>query len=258
MIDTLGEVNLLITPSDCDFLQLGETLTFEKEHAYVGKFQKGDDPEFELTEEALSHFAAETNRYIENGNKCNLPVEHTTDPEKNHGENKKWFVKDDSKGRRGLFSLTEFRDAEAAKLARTAQTSIFCPAKYKDGAQNEYVRPIRHVALTDYPVIPGLDGFTPIAASLVSVPRKENSSMSETLKGLAEGIGLQLSEDVFADEAKASKSILDAFAAINLELSDYKEYKKLNPPKVDPVRVSKSQVAMVRENRELKLSHLVD
>lgn len=255
----MGEVNLLIAPSDCDIIQLGESLLFEKEHAYVGKFQKGDEPEFELTKEALEFIASESNRYIENGNKCNLPVEHTTDPEKNRGENKKWFVKEDSKGRQGLFSLTEFRDAEAAKLARTAQTSIYAPPTYKDGAKNEYTRPIRHVALTDYPIIPGLDRFTPIAASLVPFESKESSM--PILKDLAEGVGLQLSEDVFADDAKATKSILEAIKGIKaasenavLELS---EYKKLNPPKVDPIRISDAQVDMLRENRELKLSALV-
>lgn len=257
------EIDAINSPKDCDFLALSEdTLLFEKEHAYAGKFQKGDEPEFELTEQAIRHFAKESQRYLDNGNQCNLPVEHTTDPEKNRGKNLKWYNKIDSKGRLGLFSLTEFRDAEAAKLAKTAQTSIFCPPKHKDGAKNEYIRAVRHVALTDYPVIPGLDNFTPIAASLVEPvkpPKKEDRTMP--IKSLAADIGLQLSEDILKDEelilSEVQKSIKDLQDQI-LELS---EYKKKNPPvtpATDPVRVSKAQIKMLQENRELKLSQLVE
>ena len=251
------EIDAINTPKDCDFSALSEdTLLFEKEHAYAGKFQKGNEPEFELTEQAITLFAKESQRYLDNGNQCNLPVEHTTDPEKNRGKNLKWYTKLDSKGRLGLFSLTEFRDAEAAKLAKTAQTSIYCPPKYKDGAKNEYIRAVRHVALTDYPVIPGLDNFTPIAASLiepvVKPPKKEDRTMP--IKSLAANIGLQLSEDTLKDEELILNEVQKCF----LELS---EYKKANPPVVsapDPVRVSKAQIKMHRENREMKLSQLVE
>lgn len=259
------EIDAINAPKDCDFLALSEdTLLFEKEHAYVGKFQKGDEPEFELTEEAIRHFAKESQRYIDNGNQCNLPVEHTTDPEKNRGKNLKWYPKTDSKGRLGLFSLVEFRDAEAAKLAKTAQTSIFCPPKHKDGAKNVYVRAVRHTALTDYPVLPGLDNFTPIAASLVEPvepvkpPKKEERTMP--IKSLAANIGLQLSEDVLKDEELTLSEVEKTIKGLQSQVLELSEYKKKNPPvtpPADPVRVSKAQVDMLRENRELKLSQLV-
>lgn len=261
------DFNILEAPKDCDNLILDEQgLVFEKEHAYVGKFsmpKEGGRVDFELTEDDLRFIASESQRYIDNGNQSNLPTYHTEQTEANRGHATKWYTKLDSKGRLGLFSRCEFRDTEAAKLAKTAQTSIYAPPETEDGAKNKYTRAITHVALTDRPVIPGLDRFTPIAASLVN-PENKDSSMP-ILKDLAEGIGLQLSEDVFADEAKATKSILEAIKGIKdtseklvkeatLELS---EYKKLNPPKVDPVKVNDVQVDMLRENRELKLSALV-
>jgi|ETNvirnome_2_300_1030623.scaffolds.fasta_scaffold02408_4 hypothetical protein len=271
----MSEYTHLVCPKDCDLICLGEegTLLFEKQHAYPGNFRMKTSKgpvDFELTEDALKQVAAESNRYIENGNKCNLPTKHTEETEANRGHNLKWFVKPDSKNRPGLFSLTEFRDKEAAKLAKTAQTSIYCPGKFEDGKKNEYIRPVRHVALTDYPVIPGLDGFTPIAASLTTEftdstdPIKKETIMP--IKELAADIGLQLSEEILADEGKAFGAIADAFKEvqqtsgkqvkdITLELS---EYKKLNPPKADPIRVSKAQISMLRENRELKLSALVE
>lgn len=258
--------NILNAPSDCESIVLDEQgLLFEKQHAYPGKFSmpKGDGRiDFELTEEAINLIANESQRYIENGNKCNLPTHHTEETEANRGKATKWFTKLDSKGRHGLFSLNEFRDAEAAKLAKTAQTSIYAPEKTVDGAKNKYTWAVTHVALTDRPVIPGLDGFVPIAASLVTSTLKGKVML---FKDLAATIGLQLSEDITSDDTKTSQAIVASFsalkeqatkdvAAISLELS---EYKKLNPPKVDPIKISKAQVAMLRENRELKLSALV-
>lgn len=265
-----GKVDTIDSPDDCDFLSLGEeSLLFEKEHAYPGMFamkagKEGEVP-FELTEEGIKHLAKESQRYLDNGNQCNLPVEHTNDPEKNRGKNLKWFAKKDSKGRLGLFSLTEFRDVESAKLAKTAQTSIYAPGTYKDGAMNEYVRPVRHVALTDYPVIPGLDGFTPIAASLIDTPKKGRAM---TIKDLAVGIGLELSEDILSDDEKVSTEITTAYELSQAELKTAKEakeavdlelaeYKAANPQKKDPVKVPKAHLNMLKENRELKLSQLV-
>lgn len=255
MKDNLGNVNVINSPKDCDFVALSEdTFTYEKEHAYEGQFTKGDFS-FELTADTLKHFADESNRYIKNGNKCDLPVEHTTDPEKNRGQVSQWNVKTDSKGRFGLFSVVKFRDKDAAVLAKTAQTSIFAPPEHKDGAGHEYIRPIRHVALTDNPVIPGLDNFTPIAASLVE---KKGSDMS--LKKLATAIGLELSEEKKDEEIASAIEVTFSDFQKKLKAKDveFSEYKAANPPKSDPVKISKANREMLIENRELKLSQLVE
>ena len=258
--------NVIDAPKDCDFcLAAPDTLLFEKQHAYPGPFRmktKKGPVDFELTEDAIEFIASESQRYLDNGNQCNLPVYHTEGidaVEANRGLVKEWYTKPDSKGRLGLFTKVEFRDAEAAKLAKTAQTSIFAPEETEDGAKNKYIRAATHVALTGRPVIPGLDGFTPIAASLVTGPTLKETQMP--IKDLAESIGLQLSAVDIADESKASKAIADKFESTTLELSQtktsFEDYKKLNPPKSDPVRVNRTQLAMLRENRELKLSQLV-
>lgn len=261
--------NILNAPEDCDLLVLDEQgLLFEKQHAYVGQFSMpvGESRvDFELTEPDIKLIADESQRYIDNGNQCNLPTHHTEASEANRGIVTKWLTKQDSKGRFGLFSHTKFRDAEAAKLAKTEQTSIYAPGTTVDGAKKKYIRAVTHVALTGRPVIPGLDGFVPIAASLVTsktIPPKGNTML---LKDLAKTVGLQLSEDIASDDAKTSQAIVASFknmeeqsakaVALALELS---EYKKLNPPKSDPIRVSKSQLEMLQENRELKLSALVE
>jgi len=265
------EYSLIEAPKDCDVISLSDdsNLLFEKEHAYVGKFRmktpKGP-VDFELTDHAIEVIASESQRYIDNGNPCNLPTKHTDDTEANRGLNLKWFTKEDSKGRLGLFSRVEFRDKEAAKLARTAQTSIYIPPASEDGIKNKYVRAIKHVALTGSPTIPGLDGFTPIAASLVIETETNKKEIIMPIKELAASIGLQLSDEILSDETKAYEAITESFKDlkedsgkqvknITLELS---EYKKLHPPIQDPVKISKSQVKMLKENRELKLSNLVE
>ena len=256
----MSEYNLIVAPKDCDVLSLDDTgLLFEKQHAYPGVFRmktaKGP-VDFELTDADLALMATESQRYIDNGNQCNLPTKHTEDSEANRGHNVKWYTKTDSKGRLGLFSQTKFRDAEAAKLAKTAQTSLYCPPKFEDGAKNEYVRPIRHVALTDYPVIPGLDGFTPIAASLV-IDSPEDKEVSMSIQTLAANVGLKLSDEVLADEKAVIEALELSFKEAQAVATELSDYKKLNPPKADPIRVSKAQINMMRENRELKLSQLV-
>lgn len=259
------DANLFICPQDADVLQFADQpLVFEKEHAYVGEFVmnagKPNERKFELTEESIIHMAKEGQRYIDNGNLSTLPLEHTTDPEKNRGKNTKWYAKHDSKGRLGLFSITEFRDEESAKLAKSTQTSIYAPPTYTDGKGVQYTYPVRHVALTTVPVIPGLDGFTPIAASLVQPIKKEDSSMA--MKDLAGKIGLQLSEEVIKDDAKAADAIALEFSQLSESKKtvekEFADYKLANPAKTSPVKVSKAQVAMLKENRELKLSQLVE
>lgn len=256
----LQDVNLLICPQDADCLQLADQpLVFEKEHAYVGEFAmnagRPDEVRFKLTEADIISMAKETQRYIDNGNLSTVPVEHTNDPEKNRGKNTKWFAKNDSKGRLGLFSIAEFADADAAKLAKTTQTSIYTVPSYTDGKGVKYSYPIRHTALTTVPVIPGLDGFTPIAASLVQPIKKERSM---AMKDLAGKIGLKLSEDILNDDSKATESIALQFSEMQKQIKEFADYKLANPPKAEPVRVSKAHVSMLKENRELKLSQLVD
>jgi hypothetical protein len=265
----MSTVNALNQPNDCDIIQFEDDSTrFEKEHIYEGTFEK-NGVKFEVNQEALSHLAVETNRYIGDGNKCNLPVRHTEDVEANRGEHERWFVKRDSRGRVGLFSILKFRDSDTAKIAKTAQTSIYCPPDHEVNGK-KYIRPILHTALTDYPVVPGLDGFTPIAASLVHTIPDRKGDTEMPWKELAAALSLELSADAKTDEqiqkevtlqfsnlkksADEKKATDDRFSSVTLE---FESYKKLNPPKTDPVRVSKAQIGMLKENRELKLSALV-
>lgn len=149
-------------------------LTFRKELIYENApgeqfVKKTDDKEQHFTVDAdrLQHWEETGNEMIRNGLMVPTPIKHTDEPERNRGRIKRFEIGTNDNGRQALFGVVEFRDAEAAKLAASTDVSIFVPDKpVYDGFGNEYRQPIRHVCFTDYPVIPGLQGFEAIAASL--------------------------------------------------------------------------------------------
>jgi len=252
-----------LSPEDSfPYVQLADDkdgLTFQKEALYADTFKLPGEsgPEFSVDSVALNHFVNETQRMMDNGVKVPIPIEHTTDPEKNRGFLTGLKIGTRTDGRPNLILKMKFNDEQAVKTAKASDVSIYSPPKYTDGKGNTYVRPIKHVALTNYPVIPGLDGFTPIAASLVE-PELEKEDMLMSLKDLAANIGLKLSDADSNDDSKLTDAIKLSFTALQEELDESKAELKKRPVKKDPVHVSKAQIAMLRENRELKLSRLCE
>ncbi len=80
-----------------------------------------------------------------------------------------------------LFGFVEFNDAKTAEQNKHNNVSIFAPSESKDGKGNTYVDAIRHVALTDYPVIPGLGKFDLV---LSFVPGNKNMDKIAELLGI--------------------------------------------------------------------------
>lgn len=226
---------------------------FVKELIYAGKFRMGNGVEFEVDKPLLQHWASTFASMDQNGVKVPLPIEHTEDPEKNRGRVTGLYVENNSRGLPALFGKIQFRDNEAAELAKTAQVSIFSPPEFVDGKGNRYRRPIKHVALTDYPVIPALQGFQSIAASLVTTDTKD---MIMPLKKLATSLGIQIQ-----DETKLEETIVASFkSASETIVAKDKEIEALKAKiPVDPVAVTVSAAHrnMLRDNRDMKLSILV-
>jgi hypothetical protein len=216
-----------------------DPLEFNKHVVYVSKFEKGDQ-KIEVTESLIDHWVNEHAVITSMGFKVRLPVEHTFDPEKNRGEVLSFFKARDSKNRISLFARLRFVDEDAAKLARSTDVSLFSPPSFKLG--NGYVskRPITHVALTDYPVVPGLDGFETLAASLT-----EETAMS--LMELIQLLGLELPEGVTEDAQIAE------FVA-----NEWKKLKTPEPPKdeKDDV-VAASLVKMTASMRTAQINSLM-
>ncbi len=180
---------------------------FRKELIYPGHFLKKDSKgnvEFELpVDEALiDHWARTFKKMKAKGIEVPVPIEHTTDPELRRGtvvDLKKEFNKE--RNAPALFAYIKFRDPEtAAKLSKTTQVSLFSPPDFVDGTGETFTRPIRHVALTDYPLVPALGGFEKtIAASLVSCSQADIYKASTTeglnmISELADRLGVEYPE----------------------------------------------------------------
>lgn len=156
-------------------------LTFRKELIYenvpgenfIKKTPKGEQ-EFTVDTEKLEHWANSGNEMIASGIRVPLPIKHTDNPEAGRGEVLEYELGVNDEGRNALYGILKFRDAEAAKLAKSTDVSIFVPNDtVYDCFGKPYEHVIRHVCLTDYPVIKKLGRFEAIAASFeLSAPSK--------------------------------------------------------------------------------------
>lgn len=160
----LADTVLSLSATDSETRKTSNPLTFWKEVAHTGNFQKGDRP-FSITPAHLRHWRGTFNRMRTAGIDVPVPVEHTFDPEKRRGEVLEMAVRPNSKGNEALFAKIRFRDEETARQLSRSGTSIYVPRAVQDKHGGEYRVPVQHIAITDYPVLNGLDPFEPIMLS---------------------------------------------------------------------------------------------
>lgn len=208
-------------------------LTYEKEVIYEGDFVKKNEKgevvqEFSVFPGTISHWKSEMDRMLQNGVKIPWPIEHTTDPEKTRANSLSSRIGRNAKGKLALYVKSKFRDAEAAKLAASSDVSIFVVPEASDGNGNTYYRPIRHIAFTNYPVIPGLEEFRAIAASLVS----GDSNMASALLPLAQKLGVPNAETL--DDVAIEAQIMSVFQTMKGELDQLKGDGAPADPNADP------------------------
>lgn len=236
----------------------GNGLTFWKELIYAGQFEKSeDDLKFSVDEASIDHWVKTHKLFMQRGIDVPLPLEHTFNPEDTRGLVVGMKKAKDSKGRIALFGKIEFRDKEAAKMTSTAKVSIFVPPEFSDEKGNEYLRPIRHVALTDYPVINSMDGF--IAAS------HSGKEISMSMKSLAKAIGLEFDDEKDPDD-KISAAIASKFKKLSEKLKlaehdvggDDGGTPTTKPPDVSAsTKPTKAIITVLSENRQHKIDDLV-
>ncbi len=222
-----------------------DKLTYRKQLIYTGSFIKKTDKSatpFNIKLTDLHHWNNTFAAMSQEGIEVPLPVEHTTDPEKKRGSIIGLEVAKDKKGRDSLFGYVRFNTAEGAKHFSNSNVSIFVPKSRTSGKGTEYLSPIEHVALTDYPVIPDLEKFETLALSEVPIMN---------VRDLATKLG------VASDVADA-----DLEAAINTAIDGLlKEVKKPAPtvPAADTKTptVAASLVGMVKRSRTSEINALV-
>ena len=193
---------------------------YRKELAYQGLFRKmkedGSEPEFELNidEPQIDHWVNTFQQMKKNGVQVPMPIGHNSEPERRRGTvlDIRKEPNPKRKGGMSLYAYCTFNDEDAAKQFKHSNVSLFMPPRQFDGHGRQYIRPIKHVAITDYPVIPGLDPFQSVAASL---DRKyanafelslsdEDDEMPLTWVDVANELGIDIPEDADEDVAKSA------------------------------------------------------
>jgi hypothetical protein len=252
---------------DADTWQLAEghgEHVYRKEVFYVGDFlmQDGEGNRFPsaVTEEFIDELVATGTQMLSDGIDIPVPIEHTNSPEKKRGHVVKLAKEIDSKGRVGFFNYVKFRDADSAKAFANSDVSAYITPKFTSGNGKTYHRPLRHLALTDYPVIPALDRFEAISLSLSS------GASNMPLKSLAKRLGITLEDG--DDDAAIQKKIVTAYKAKGKPAP--KEAKLSDPPadppndpKKEPAKqpetkkVSPLLLSSIKDSRSAKLEKLV-
>lgn len=250
---------------------------YRKELIYVGDFHKKtktEDVKFSVNEPLLYHWHNTFLQMSAAGVEVPVPIEHTTDPEKKRGSLVATEVALNQKGIPALFGFIKFNSAKEADQLKNSNVSIFVPGEAASGKGTTFHYPIAHVALTDYPVIPGLGKFESLAASLV----EKESSMN--IKALAKKLGV--GDDVADDKIesaintaidallkKVEKPTVKASLATKLGIGEdgdiesavdslLKKVPASPAPVVPPpAPVALGFVNMLRDNRKSKLAELV-
>lgn len=166
-----------------------DPLEFWKEIAHEGKFVRDTGrsrAEINITRALMDHWKSTFDDMSGESMTVPVPIEHTRDPEKRRATVMEMARKPNKRGQSALYARVRFRDEEAAKLAKTSNASIFVPKKITSGTTHrDFLNPIEHVAITDYPVIHDLEPFEAISLSLT-----EEMEMDMTLRELATQAGV--------------------------------------------------------------------
>lgn len=192
-----------------DWIKLSEDggkVKWRKPILRVGEFEKTEEgTRFEFLQEHIDYLGDAFSKRIP------VPLEHTTDPEKNRG----WCEGMEVEGE-VLFGVFEFSDL--VEDPNIFDTSVYIPIV--EGR----IQAIGHVALTSYPVVDGLGKFESIACSLVPIVKEEASVAVNWAELKA---ALDLSEDLTDENAvgiltEHCKSLVKLSQAPTIDIKDIK------------------------------------
>lgn len=191
-------------------LSSSEGLTYRKEAIYLGDWakldSKGDGLEFSTYRDTLEHWSKSVGEL--RGNGIDIPLSTTHDGWES-SENKLASiigakVEKNQKGVPSLFLDIKFDDEKSRDTAIKADISIGSPPVFHDAKKRRYVYPLRHVASTAAPVIPGLETWQAIAASFSN----EGKTMEpELLAKLISLLKVEVSEEQ-ADDTDAKLQLV--------------------------------------------------
>ena len=239
------------------------SLVAEKQVIYVGNFyQENEDEWFPVNESDIDNWVDVHNQFIEDGIEVPMPEEHNVLPSARRGEVLALSKKKDEKGRVSLYAKVKFKDQQSKEDFKDSQVSLYSPPKFTSGVGKTYPRPMTHLALTDYPVVPDLGDFQTIVASSVKIPKKEPEM---SLKELALSLGVENTEE--SDDKTLSAAISKMFSMMNEEKATMiakvddmqkKLAEALKSAPADPTPIAAGILSMAKDSRKLKLERLVE
>lgn len=196
-------------------------LKWRKEVLPVGHWEKldenGDGLSFDADEKLLSHLVDSVSKLRANG--VSIPYAKSHDgwelAENKYGEIVGASVGKNSRGTKSFFVDVMFDSESAAKECTKTDSSVGIPDKFFDGKGNEYHHPLRHVAATNAPVIPGLDRWQAIAASFAKQLTASHGDVelgeSDMLQKIAQMLGIDIEG---MDEAQVGAAIEEAITSL--------------------------------------------
>lgn len=265
---TIDRALVLDCPAeDLDNVQVeADGLHFTKQVIYASNFSKhrpdgSIEMEFNVDEDDIKHWVETHNKMTAAGLDVPMPIGHTDDPLKRAATALSLSSGADSKGRPSLFVKGVFKDAKLANDLKNSNVSIYVPPVYGNNG-NVFSRPVRHIAFTDYPVVPDLG---PLTICCSAAPINFGAKNKMKLADLAKELGVQHDPDL-TDEGIA-KAISASFNKMKEELAKATEKpadKQTDKPadkqadkSAQAVAASEDTLVFVRENRTLKIDNLL-
>lgn len=170
---------------------------YRKQLIYEGELLKRQpgksDQVIKVPGSRIDHWAFAMKDFIRDGVEIPMPKGHTDDPELKRAEIVDVEVALDGKGRKSLYGVYTFTSPEAEQSLRSSDVSVYSPPTYTNPVtKKQYDWPIRHVAFTNYPVVPGLEKAQAIAMSFEAVelgeqPRDERGRFGSGGGGSSKG-----------------------------------------------------------------------
>lgn len=222
---------------------------FRKQLIYTGQFVKKTEKVNQPFKVDLSHLQHWRDTFLamsQEGIEIPVPVEHSKNPDDKRGSLLGLEVAKDSRGRDSLYGIIEFHTDKAAEQYKNSNVSIYVPNSRTSNNGTEYKHPIEHVAITDYPVIAGLEKFETLALS-------EIDTMAIDARKLADKLGV--AADVADAELEAA--ITTAIDALLKQIEKPAPENKQPPAKTEAPAVAASLVGMVKRARNTELQALV-
>jgi hypothetical protein len=216
--------------------------------------------------DAITGWETVGNLMLSRGVDILIPRGHKVKEDNILGKVVKYAKKKNKEGKDALYADIKFEDADKAKEGLSANVSIYAEPEFTDGKGNKYSWPITHVASTKSPMIPALEPYTAIAASMITEiePEKEKKTMAtkvkptpkttKTIDELLKANGIEVPENATEEE---KKNLLQEYLGDYLPVQQIEKTTTTTEKPVEKVAASAVMLSMLSKGRKAEIDALV-